>query len=943
MHTWRKVGCCLFVAVAAAMLSDSALAAVPDELSVRVGVEDFGTCVPVATATFPEGASRVALEWSDAADGSFAELDAVENPVGTSCAFTNFWALVADPRHYRITVTDVSGNASSAPVAFTRFRRLERNPYDEHALALGCSMLKAADDKSITPFDGYTATSPNNGSYALVGVRFLEAVHLAWVRMISANNRCNNQSIYGATDPDDRDATKSELGKTATLTANVWYGLQLSGSENAYRCCWFNPQMGDAYEFQIYGWAEFDVRDSSGAVSVRPVPTEDSTNFYPIVTATFRKGASRVAIQRGRQVDGNYTDLVAVENPTEPTLVFTNTAAKVGQSLYYRVAVTTDAGAYYSSPKKFTRFRQLERDPADKSKLRDGVTMIGNCKNTFDGKTSTETRNISPQGVDFGDGDLFHIAALNFYPREGQGGRLGGRYAVAYADAAARSAGQAVNITPFIACRENIWRWLESTDSENTYRYVQISPQNGDLGEMEVFGWTATDIEATGDPYFPTSLTAVNGENDGDVVLTWGGGKNIDSYSVQYRLKGDADWQTAASGLEPTVESRTVSGLTSGQRYEFRVAATGDGDTGYSPVAEAFVYHLVPGPGTGLMTLYTGPVATRDYTRHLYFEKRQNATLEVEQEGGSLFERTNLTSAVAMYRGQLVVPVTGTYTLAATVKGTDGVTIFVDGERKASGFASAGYKATTLTLEAGNHDFGIDYRSVNEEKSLSVTWALDGVWTAQPIPTSQLLPASDDAFALPDADSTYGGWDFTYPTSGASLLPSLTWLGNGNFRISGASGSYVASQCAHLTRRASGAFKLTADVDSADVSAYPSLYVGATRGINYVFTGTSFGMREASGGQDWGGRVWVACGSGRFRMMVQRFADGHITFSYRKLPDGEWQTYLDIPTGEQNGVSFKAHRMYVGAAGTAGGSMTSKACFSNLTLKVSQGLMVILK
>ena len=66
MHTWRKVGCCLFAAVAAAMLSASALAAVPDELSVRVGVEDFGTCAPVATATFPEGASRVALEWSDA-------------------------------------------------------------------------------------------------------------------------------------------------------------------------------------------------------------------------------------------------------------------------------------------------------------------------------------------------------------------------------------------------------------------------------------------------------------------------------------------------------------------------------------------------------------------------------------------------------------------------------------------------------------------------------------------------------------------------------------------------------------------------------------------------------------------------------------------------------------------------------------------------------------
>lgn len=82
-------------------------------------------------------------------------------------------------------------------------------------------------------------------------------------------------------------------------------------------------------------------------------------------------------------------------------------------------------------------------------------------------------------------------------------------------------------------------------------------------------------------PGAPTGLTTAPGDTKMD--LTWSpsftGGSAITDYVVQYRLYGATTWTTFADGVGTTA-SATVTGLTNGTAYEFRVAAVNALGTG---------------------------------------------------------------------------------------------------------------------------------------------------------------------------------------------------------------------------------------------------------------------------------------------------------------------------------------------------------------------------
>jgi hypothetical protein len=61
------------------------------------------------------------------------------------------------------------------------------------------------------------------------------------------------------------------------------------------------------------------------------------------------------------------------------------------------------------------------------------------------------------------------------------------------------------------------------------------------------------------------------------VTLGWTDASLSNGFSVQDRLAGASDWQTVASGLASTSTSYTVTGLTPGQAYEFRISADSQG------------------------------------------------------------------------------------------------------------------------------------------------------------------------------------------------------------------------------------------------------------------------------------------------------------------------------------------------------------------------------
>ncbi|MGA9774056.1 MAG: fibronectin type III domain-containing protein [Blastocatellia bacterium] len=80
----------------------------------------------------------------------------------------------------------------------------------------------------------------------------------------------------------------------------------------------------------------------------------------------------------------------------------------------------------------------------------------------------------------------------------------------------------------------------------------------------------------------PAGLSAAEGDHDGEIDLNWDKVKNAKSYVIER----SSDPPTATSWVHETVSlksSTTISGLTSGTRYWFRVAAVVTvGQTGWS-------------------------------------------------------------------------------------------------------------------------------------------------------------------------------------------------------------------------------------------------------------------------------------------------------------------------------------------------------------------------
>ncbi|QLH07035.1 fibronectin type III domain-containing protein [Nitrosopumilus ureiphilus] len=102
-------------------------------------------------------------------------------------------------------------------------------------------------------------------------------------------------------------------------------------------------------------------------------------------------------------------------------------------------------------------------------------------------------------------------------------------------------------------------------------------------------------------PGTPTSLTAIRGNSQ--VSVTWlapadNGGSKITDYIIEYRL-GNSAWETFADGTSTTT-SATVTGLTNGQPYSFRVSAVNSVGTGNPSNITTATPATVPGTPTNL-------------------------------------------------------------------------------------------------------------------------------------------------------------------------------------------------------------------------------------------------------------------------------------------------------------------------------------------------------
>ncbi len=115
----------------------------------------------------------------------------------------------------------------------------------------------------------------------------------------------------------------------------------------------------------------------------------------------------------------------------------------------------------------------------------------------------------------------------------------------------------------------------------------------------------------------PNNLTAQADSdlNPGQLRLSWNapsnnGNANITDYRIQYRASGSSSWTTYNDGVS-TNTSTIISGLSSNQEFEFRVAAINQAGIGaYSNTASSRLSYLTLSISNGNMTINLTPMPT---------------------------------------------------------------------------------------------------------------------------------------------------------------------------------------------------------------------------------------------------------------------------------------------------------------------------------------------
>ena len=710
-------------------------------------------------------------------------------------------------------------------------------------------------------------------------------------------------------------------------------------------------QYSSLNEFEVIG-------EDGGAVPVAfaRFDVDNTNNVCRWSTSDFESSASN-RLERSRFPEGPWTDVSGWRRPGD-TFCLTDHTAAVGIEYWYRVRSDSASGdAETSIAVPHRRLRCLDRDIADLTKLRPGVTVYqSNVGTAFDGDWSTFA-DVQPDNAPVGCifDDTCYLAAAWFLGRPNLSIRVNG--AVLYGSNDIESPmSDPDRLSCGFVCDAQLMGYAQTFfPARQGYRvlYASKSGWYGNLCEINFFGWSESDIAAAGLPRYPTVLSAENGDEAGVVSLTWSGGFNVDTYDVQYRLKGDVDWLTFADALPSETEACSVTGLANGTNYEFRVVGHGAGESGSSPTATCYVYQLEPGYGTGLKAVVYGAANVTHVAVPPTVEKSVWGTAEIDQDGGSLFTNAEHSTALVMLHGKLIVPLTGQYTFTFEAKGTDGYAFRLDDTERLNIGTSAGIRRYVVGLNAGEHPIAIVYRSNNSRKYLHVGWALEGVWAERAIPQSQLVPMEEaDYTDCTPEDSD--GWQLSIPSSATTAtLPWFRWHGDGSFYLHGDTSDYTWNNLTLLTRLERGPFDLSFTLNSSELAGRACIFVTDKDGksanaISLIYTGGSFGMKGGPGQADLISPAWPGALAGTTKFRLVRASDKTLTFyvknnTYGNLADdAEWHEFKMLPNGlwTEKGIDLSGRDLRIGVNVFYGGSYATVRDFKLDSKKTGTVIML---
>ena len=349
----------------------------------------------------------------------------------------------------------------------------------------------------------------------------------------------------------------------------------------------------------------------------------------------------------------------------------------------------------------------------------------------------------------------------------------------------------------------------------------------------------------------------------------------------------------------------------------------------------AFAY--APGDGTGLSTVLMGPVNTGSYGISPYnqFSYREVTTaypnINIDQVGKAktMFPSgTNFTKWVAMWRGKLIVPETGTYWINfRRQENNDGLRFTFDGQTLCSRYTYADSKepaivSNRLELAAGTYPIEVDW-CPNRPSSLAwhtlvMSWSNDqSITDEEVIPSSQFIPAAEAD--LPDyRPSALDGYTWNWSSaSGGYRFPVLKRLGTNSYEVSGTKQVNITGWTPIFGKEVTGPFvaETTVDLDK-DSDGYIALrFPGNTTELNAMKNTIFFiyywnnNNRESSryavwysqgnnaaNVEAWKGNVGGIPSPARLR--VARDENGRIVFSIR----GSGQDWKEVACWQSGGV-----------------------------------------
>ena len=310
---------------------------------------------------------------------------------------------------------------------------------------------------------------------------------------------------------------------------------------------------------------------------------------------------------------------------------------------------------------------------------------------------------------------------------------------------------------------EQWFLWAEN------FTYAQTF--HGNVAELMFFGWTEDDIRAAGIVTAPTALTFTRAMDGRSVAVAWTAGANASGYRIERRARGADAWNVLGT---TTGDVTTWSDATMTQgALQYRAVALGIDDEAPSTMFDYTYY--VPGDGMGLTGALYAPFIAND-ARYCMPTNRWalpvgNVALRLPPlaefvEGSGVTNNARL-----LWRGALIVPITGSYTF--TLETSDGGAVYIDNETVCNSWTggSKTFSGTT-DLTAGEHAIEVDARlqgTYQDMKTCVLRWS--GTVPDDVVPATQLKPAAAEATL--DIDGWIGS------ALNGSRLGKVTRSGNG--------------------------------------------------------------------------------------------------------------------------------------------------------------------